>query len=181
MNFDNVAKMLSHQPPHWLPMLAFWSRFVGYRKKLDKFDDADAKKLIKAASRLHDELAIYVRIEKEFGIEVPEEVDAASIALHELIEYLQSEIPPPRLGGPDPDGRRRFCAVVCGYIWRREHGELEPYSLPLKAACEEYWKACGQAEASAAGNAPKTWEHFLLWAREHDATEFFDQHPLTPL
>jgi hypothetical protein len=113
---------------------------------------------------------------------MPEEVDTASLALHELIDYLQSEIPPARRGGPTPDGRRQLCAAICGYIWRREHGEMEPYSRKLQAACEEYWKACGQAETGkgGTGNAPRNWEEFLVWAHKHDAKEFLDRHPLTP-
>jgi hypothetical protein len=181
--FAEVARMLAKDnQPEWLPMLAFWSPFVGYRKKLNKYDDVDNRNMIKSAERLHDELAIYARIEKEFGIEVPEEVDSASFALHELIEYLESEIPPARRGGPDPDGRRRMCAAVCGYIWRRSHDKVQPYFPPLQGACEAYWQACGHAETGKGGTGNlKNWEEFLEWARDHDATEFFAGHPLTPL
>jgi hypothetical protein len=171
--FAEVARQLGM--PEAEPMLAHWSRHVGYRRKLNKFDDADTRKMISIASQLEDQLRIYSQIEKQFGIEVPEEVDSASQALSELIEYLQSELPR-RKGGPDPDTRRRFCAAVCGYIWQRSHDKVQPYFPPLQAACEAYWLACGQVETSDV----KGWDEYLEWARDYP-TDFFAEHPLTPL
>jgi hypothetical protein len=61
--FAEVARMLAKdKSPEWLPMLAFWSRFVGYRRKPTKYDDDDNKKMIKAAHYLEDELAIYAHL-----------------------------------------------------------------------------------------------------------------------
>jgi len=73
---DEVAKLLGASPA-WLPMLEFWSNLVGYRRKPTKWDDDDTRKMIKAASYLHDQLAVYAKIEEWFGFEVPEEVDTA--------------------------------------------------------------------------------------------------------
>lgn len=132
--------------------------------------------MIKAASYLEDELAWFVVVEKLYGFEVPEAVDTASQALSDLVEYLEGMLQSPRKGGPDPDNRRQLCAAVCGYIWQRQHGKLQPYWSPLQEACEAYWHACGQVET---GDA-KNWEEFLDLARKEDAWELFAKHPLTP-
>jgi hypothetical protein len=53
--FDEAARMLSRSPREWLiPMLAFWSRLIGYRK-LRPSDDVDTRKMIEAAGYLEDQ------------------------------------------------------------------------------------------------------------------------------
>jgi hypothetical protein len=130
-----------------------YGRLVAGRK-LTKEDEADEKKVLEAALYLQDVLAAHV--EKRYGFEIPEEVDTALQALHELIEYLQSELPSARHGGRIRDGRYRLCAAVCAEVWRRQHDKLEPYSRNLWQACEKYWQACGQPGTSAKGNLDTT-------------------------
>jgi hypothetical protein len=168
--FAGVASALAKDkpPPEWLvPMLVHYSPLVGARRNPDEADD---KKMIKAARELEGMLAIYGMVEDQFGFELPEEVDTASLALHELIEYLESELRPPRKGGPTPDSRYRLCAWVCGEVWRRERGELQPYSRNLWEACEKYWQACGQPATSAKGNLDN-WQERLEWVRDTDPVD----------
>jgi hypothetical protein len=157
--FAEVAKLLAgREPPVWVvPHLSKYSPLVGYRRNPGEDDD---KKMIKTARELESMLALYTMVEERFGIEVPDEVDTASLALHELIEYLESELRPRRKGGPTPDSRYRLCAAVCAEVWRRERGELQPHSRNLWEGCQKYWQACGQPATSAKGNLDN-WEERL--------------------
>ena len=67
--FAEVAKRLGM--PQAEPMLEFWSRFVGSWRKLNKDDDDDKRKMIKAASYLEDELAWYALVEKLIWVRSP--------------------------------------------------------------------------------------------------------------
>ena len=153
--FTEVAKLLAgSEPPMWVvPILEDYGRLVAGRK-LTKDDEADEKKVLKAALYLQDELAIYAHVGKRYGFEIPEEVDTASQALHELIEYLQSELPSARQGGRIRDGRYRLCAAVCAEVWRRQYKKLQPLSRNL-------WEACGEVlgwHAASLKQAPRaTW------------------------
>ena len=129
--------------------------------------------MLEAALCLQDVRAVDAHVEKRYGFEIPEEVDTALQALHELIEYLQSELPSARQGGRIRDGRYRLCAAVCAEVWRRQHDKLEPYSRNLWQACEKYWQACGQPGTSAKGNLDN-WEPRLEWVRDGNDADFRD-------
>ena len=149
-------------PPQWVtPLLFDQGRLINGRQP-GPYDDDYTKKLIKKATDLERALSIYGEIESEYGLPAGEAVEHASTALVELIDHLESELRPPRRGGPTPDGRRRICAAVCAYVWRRLHGKVQRYSPRLQEVCEQYWKACGQPETgdSSKGNTAKNWEEF---------------------
>jgi hypothetical protein len=181
IKFKEVAWMLwGGQPPEWVvPLLRDQQRLVGYWRNPSDDDD---KKLIKRATDLAKALSDYGKVEAEaedlYGFPASDVVGAASIALDDLIEYLESQLRPPRRGGPTPDSRRRICAAVCGYVWQRQHREVQPYSLKLQEACEAYWQACGQQGTgdSAKGNVHKNWEEFLVrHTNDAEYVEYLDQ------
>jgi hypothetical protein len=161
-----ASKLTEGKPQEWVvPLLWHQGRLVtGPKLTLypTRYDDDDVKKLIKKARDLAEALSIYGHIEAHYGLPVPE-VDDASTALEELIECLESQLRPPRRGGPTPDGRRRVCAVVCAYVWCRQQRKAEPHSRKLQEACEEYWKACGHTETGkpGGGNAARNWVEFI--------------------
>ena len=71
-----------------------------------------------------------------------------------------------------------ICAAACAYVWGRLRGEVQPYSLKLQEACEEYWLACGQPETgdSAKGNTAKNWEEFLRrYTDDGEYAQYLDQ------
>jgi hypothetical protein len=45
--------------------------------------------------------------------------------------------------GRRPNLGRELCADFVVHFWRRIHGNVEPRSEKLYAACEQYWCACG--------------------------------------
>jgi hypothetical protein len=160
--FANVARLIaSGKPqPEWLiPALEHYSRLVGYRNP-GPGDEGEERALLKAVQALEQWLAfearVYARIEKEFGFPAPTILDDTATQLLELADYLESQLRPPRKGGPTPDSRLRVCAGICAEAWRRLHGEAQPYSTHLHTACEEYWIACGHSDESGTD-----WEHFL--------------------
>jgi hypothetical protein len=170
------------KPPGWVaPLLHRQGRLISHRRP-GPLDEDDDKKLIKKARDLAEALSSYEKLEAEVedrhGFPVPEAVEAASIALDDLIEYLESQLSPPRRGGPTPDSRRWICAAVCGYVWHRQHGKLQPYSPKLQKACEEYWKACGHPETGkpGSGNTAKHWEVFRVeCTNDVEYVEYLDQ------
>jgi hypothetical protein len=87
-----------------------------------------------------------------------ERVDELLDGLSNVLDYLEEQRPPKRLGGPTPNPSRRICAGVCAGIWREQHGKVEPYSEYLWKACEAYWRACNRQPTPSLDS----WEHYLL-------------------
>jgi hypothetical protein len=144
----------------WLPrVLAHYRPLISARKPT-KDDDAADKLLLDAARVLERGLGEYSLAEDAFGLELPDCVDTVLGALPELIEFLETQVRPPRKGGKAPDNRRLVCAAVCAEIWRLQHGDVQPFSPHLQEACEKYWQACGNDETSTTGRL-KNWEPFL--------------------
>jgi hypothetical protein len=180
--FANVARMLAKDepPPEWLvPILRRFSRLIGYRKITNR-DEIEVKQMLAAAKELEKLLPIYVDVEEQFGFQNPDCIETVLIALPELIEYLENQLQPGRKGGPIPDSRRRLCASVCAEVWRRQCGEVQPFSPKLWEACEEYWQTCGNPETSTEGRL-KNWEPYLKWVKQADDEEFREhfQHLIT--
>jgi hypothetical protein len=99
-----IAKLAKDNPPDWLPrVLAHYRPLIGARKPT-KDDDADDKLLLDAARVLEHGLGEYSVAEDEFDLELPECVDTVLGALPELIEYLESQLRPPRKGGKPERG-----------------------------------------------------------------------------
>jgi len=123
------------------------------------------------AARILEEKLQY-HVQDHLGLPTRDYVDAVLIALPELIEFLEAQVRPLQKGGRPPDSRRRLCAGVCLEAWRHYHGEAEPYSSELQAACEAYWQSCGQPETGDANGSIRNWQRHLLWARDADDEEF---------
>src|SRR5258705_4144393 len=75
-----------------------------------------------------------------------------------------------------PGNYRRVCAAVCAEIWRLLHGAIEPHSVYLQRACNEYWRRCGQEPIGRKHkNEPRNWERNLLWVEAVDDQSFRSQ------
>ena len=162
---EKVAERLAKgKPPEWLAdYVERFARLIGY--PVVPPEDPDLPRALAAIDLLDNEIKIYATIEEEFGLEVPDSVDAASTALTSLREFFEEQLQlrPTRKGWPRPDSRRQLCALVCASAWRRLYGEMQPHSRWLQEACEDYWQACGHPETSINGNI-KNWERFLVEA-----------------
>jgi hypothetical protein len=133
-------------PPKWLVRaLIRFSLLVGARKLTAKDLVDDNEKMLRAARDLAELLPTYTIADDELGLglEVPDCVETTLIQLPELIEFLESQLPPSRLGGHTPDGRRLLCAGICAEAYRALHDKLHLHSGVLRQACEDYWLACG--------------------------------------
>jgi hypothetical protein len=94
---------------------------------------------------------------------VDDEEEAAHVGdlldgLSNVLDYLEEQRPPKRLGGPTPNASRSICAAVCAEIWREQFGKVEPHSTYLWKACEAYWRACRGTPT----RSENSWEHYLL-------------------
>ena len=168
--FTDIAKLLANgnDPDRLAEALASWARLVGFPHRAD--DDQDDRDMLIAAQILEEKLPYYVQ--DHLGLPTRDYVDTILIALPELIEFLKTQVRPPRKGNRPPDSRRRLCAAVCLEAWRHYHDEAEPYSPNLQAACEAYWQYCGQPETGEANGSIRNWERFLVWARDESDEEF---------
>lgn len=170
--FTNVAHILANGKPlpKWLIQdLERESPLIACRKSVPGDEDEDRALLAAVKDlerRLMWEVHVHDIIEKKWpGLPAPMILDETMNKLTELAQYLEDQLRPPRKGGQTPDSRRRVCAGVCADAWRRLHGEVQPFSVRLWQACEEYWQACGHPETSTSGRL-KNWEPFLKWARD---------------
>jgi hypothetical protein len=174
--FANVARLIANgkPQPEWLiPALQHYSPLVGYLRNPSTRDEAQDQAMIEATRNLEQHLRAHTIAGEEFGLSIPDCVETVLIALPELIEYLESQVRPPRKGGPTPDSRKQVGAGVCAEAWRRLHGEMQPFSVKLQQACEEYWQACGHPETSTDGLV-KHWWRYLSDVKDA-ADEGFDQ------
>ena len=170
--FAHVAELIANgkPQPEWLiPDLELLSPIVRYPRTASARDEAYDQAMIEAAQKLEQHLRTIVIAEEEFGLGVTDCVETALIVLPELIEFLESQLRPPRAGGPTPDSRKKVCAGVCADCWQRLHGEIQPHSLKLWKACEAYWQACGHPAISA-NNLLKHWERYLKDLKDAETT-----------
>jgi hypothetical protein len=193
--FGKTAKLLAkgQSLPDWLiPALAHYSPLVGARRSTsddDRDDQALLKTMLEAARNLERGLPIHVVAAETSGLTIPDCVEATHMQLTELIEYLESQLRPPRKGGPIPDSRPRICAAVCAEAWRRLYGgkvqpwsEVQPWSREVWQACEAYWQACGNPEKVDHRSRYEDWQPYLQWVKDADDESFRDDfaHLITP-
>jgi hypothetical protein len=157
---EDVAALLCKGPPvDWvMDRLRINEALVAGAKR--NYDDTVERLMFESALHLDRWLGMYSRIERQFGIEMPDCIDQVSQGLDELIYFLAEQIKLPGKGGPIPDGRRHLCAEVCAEVWQELHSH-QPRSEKLWEACEAYWLACGHAETSAVSRL-RNWERYLL-------------------
>jgi len=172
--FDKAAKLLAKDQslPDWLiPALAHYRPLVGARRSNaedDRDDQASLVTMLEAARNLERGLPIHVIAAEIFGLTIPDCVEATNMQLTELIEYLESQLRPPREGGTIPDSRSHVCAAVCAYAWRRLRGEINPFSTRLWEACEAYWQACGNPQKVDERGRYENWLPYLRWAKDNE-------------
>jgi hypothetical protein len=158
-------------PPKWLVRaLIDFTLLVGGRKTTSQ-DVAEDREVLEAARYLERWLPAYTISDDEWNLQLPDCVETVLIALPELIEFLKSQLPPPRLGGPTPDGRRLLCAGLCAEAYDLIHRGLQLHSGVLRQGCEDYWLACGNPETGTHAGAIRgadvreNWRKFL---EEHE-------------
>jgi hypothetical protein len=166
MTFEQVAMFLCNDTaPEWaVQHLRERSHLVGSKVKgqadsvpLSYSDDVD-RLLLESALDLQDWIPLYIDAAEEAGEDYPDCFDDIGSPLHELIEFLLTQVQLPRRG-PKSDLRRHLCASVCLGIWEDFHGKPQPHSPRLWKACEAYWVACGHAGYES--QHIKNWEDFL--------------------
>jgi hypothetical protein len=123
-------------------------------------DDDDMERLcFESALHLQRLLPHYVKVYEMVGEEHPVCIDDVLTNLAELIPILAESVKLPKRGKPRDNGRH-LCAAVCAEIWKEFHGQSQPHSPNLWAACEAYWIACDRP-AYSSGHI-KNWEDFLI-------------------
>ena len=174
VTFEDVARKIANgNPPPWLLIgLNHFSKFIRLEPKLTSKEDREIDvKMLEAAQYLTKWLPIYAHLE-EFGFECPDCVDAASNALHELIEILEEDINEARTGvGRKANIQQRICASVVAEAWQLIHGEVGPRSEGVQQACNEYWCACGCEEIGSTGDI-ENWRRPLEYALANNRGEW---------
>jgi hypothetical protein len=127
--------------------------------KVEYQDDTIDQRLLESALHLQELLVLHTRAAKLAGEDYELCIYDIDGPLHELIQFLATQIERPRRG-PKRDSRRHLCAAVCLGIWQEVHGQAQPHSPKLWDACEAYWVACDQP-AYPSGHI-KNWEDFLV-------------------
>jgi hypothetical protein len=162
--FAEVARIIGGDPDEVLRELERYSPLIAGRKRGPESEAGDRELFVYLnllEERLMDEAKVMEALEQQFGYDLAEELDAVNDALNAfsvLMEYVKSNLSPPRKGGQTPDRKRRLCATVCLSLW---HEGSQPYSNKLWQACEEYWKACGKPGLGPNQDA-KIWQHYLV-------------------
>jgi hypothetical protein len=171
-SFADVASFLAKPlpPPEWvIPVLEHFADLVGAPRD---DDDTIERKLLRSAEYLDRYLPMHVMIAERVGDEIPDCIETILPHLQDLIPFLAANLLDKGEGSPN----RRLCAAVCAEIWRTLHGAIQPHSLYLQKACDEYWRACGQEPIGRKHeNEPRNWERHLLWAEAADDEGFQSQ------
>ena len=170
-DFSRVARLLAKglALPEWLiPALAHFGELVGAPPD---DDDTVERNLLRSAEYLDRYLPMYAMIAERVGDEIPDCIEAILPQLQDLIPFLAKDLLQHK-----PGNNRRVCAAVCAEIWRLLHGAMEPHSVYLQRACNEYWRRCGQEPIGRKlKNEPRNWERNLLWVEAVDDQSFRSQ------
>jgi hypothetical protein len=174
-SIDDVARTFAKDEalPEWvIPVLVHFRELVGIKRKLDAADDTVERELFRSAEYLDRWLPMYAKAYAKLGLEddIPECIETVLVNLPDLLVFLAKDLL--HKGG----SQRRVCAVVCAEIWRVLHGAIEPHSVHLQKACDEYWRACGQDSIGRKlENEPRNWERNLQWVLAADDDFFRSQ------
>jgi len=155
--FTDVARIITKgaPPPDWIADgLEHFSGIIGPRPSIP--GRAQFERIIEemqeAAKTLVRYLPAFQRAESHLpSFQCPDEVTSVLAGLPKVIADIERLKGEPRTGRR-PDVRRKFCAEVIVEIWKLLHGKAEPHSERLKEACNEYWRACGNAEIGDVGD-----------------------------
>ena len=106
-----------------------------------KTDLTMMKQMYEAADLLSRTLGVYDFLIGKGG-RVQIDVGATVATLETVKADLASVMKPTGRGAP-LDTRRAHCAHVVVSLWKKVHGEVNPRSEKLYAACDAYWQANG--------------------------------------
>jgi hypothetical protein len=139
--FAEVARIIADgDAPDWLinGLKQFGGLIEGKRQMPKELRDV-FKQMHDAADQLIKLLGVF-----RDTLEPREDIEIALDVLPRIKDALANEAEIRAVaGGPKPDYNRRFCAAVVVEAWKLVHGKVEPRSIPLFEACNEYWQACG--------------------------------------
>jgi hypothetical protein len=145
-SFADVARKIAHgKAPDWLMVgLEHFSDFVGTKRSTAE----DDKRFLDLLHRMHDAADFLIKNLPFYeclpaGLKMPDDVIIALDVLPRIKADLARSQKRSRSGGPRPNVPRWVCAAVVVEAWKLIHGEVEPRSIALAEACNEYWQACG--------------------------------------
>ena len=133
-------------PPEWLvPGLAQFSEFVGSKRVSSK----DYKSVKWTIERMHHSADYLIKHLPTYLPGIGRDLDAVdAIAVLTRIRNSLDRLvnKPGRGGGQRPHVQRQVCAAVVVELWNSIRGNVEPRSIELLRACNEYWLACGHED-----------------------------------
>jgi len=145
-SFEAIARTIANgDPPKWLvPTLDGFSGFVGSKRG----SNADSQRTRLAIARAHDAAGVLIkffRAHLHLSIGRPSaDIIAALDVLPRIKNELARRMKAPRRKRPYV--QRRVCAAVVVELWKSVHGNVEPRSIDLLRACNDYWRACGHED-----------------------------------
>jgi hypothetical protein len=145
-SFIAVARTIAKgKPPKWLALgLEQFSDFVGSKRgssKEYKSHKFTLERMHYSADYLLKHLPIYSP-----GIGRDIDADNAIAVLTKIKNSLDRLVKPGRGGGQRPHVQRQVCAAVVVELWKSVHDNVEPRSIELLRACNDYWQACGNED-----------------------------------
>ena len=146
-SFTAVARTITKgHPPKWLVFgLEQFSDFVSSKRGSNK----DYKSVRFTIERMHTSADYLIKHLPVYLPGVGRDLDAAdAIAVLTKIRNSLDRLvnKPGRGGGQKPHVQRQVCAAVVIELWNCVHGNVEPRSIELLTACNDYWRACGHED-----------------------------------
>jgi hypothetical protein len=145
-SFVTVARTIANgNPPKWLaPALDGFSGFVGSKRG----SNADSHRARLAIVRAHDaarDLMKFLQAHLHLSIGRP---SADMIAALDVLPRIKTELGRRMKARrvKRPYVQRRVCAAVVVEVWASVRGNVEPRSIELFQACDDYWRACGNED-----------------------------------
>jgi hypothetical protein len=159
-SFTAVARAIAKgPPPKWLALgLAHFSSFVGTNPAPRRFPIAHVHD---AASTLIKFLPAYLHLPA--GMYIDADVPTTIAVLRRVKADLARLMKRKRKGRP-PNVQRRECARVVIEAWSLIRGDVEPRSIELLNACNDYWRACGH---DTRGEDVENWRRDVRYVIRH--------------
>ena len=146
-SFTAVAQTIAKgKPPKWLSLgLEQFSEFVGSKRGSSE----EYQRHRWNVERMHTSADFLIKHLPVYLPGVGRDLDAANaIAVLTKIRNSLDRLvnKPGRRGGQRPHAQRQTCAAVVVELWKSVHGNVEPRSIDLLRACNDYWRACGHED-----------------------------------
>ena len=145
--FTAVARTIAKgKPPKWLALgLEQFSDFVGSKRGSNK----EYQRHRWTIERIHYSADYLIKHLPTYLPGIGRDLDAVdAIAVLTRIRNSLDRLvnKPGRGGGQRPHVQRQVCAAVVVELWKSIHGNVEPRSIELLRACNDYWRACGHED-----------------------------------